>query len=51
MLREAKTEPKNRHYLTCYGDYRERSLRSLSKKEFAFIIKALLYDARPEEDV
>lgn len=42
-------ESKNKCYFACYEDYRERSLRSLSKKEFAFIVKTLLYDARLEE--
>jgi hypothetical protein len=32
-----------------YEGYRERSLRSLSQKEFTFVIKALLYEAKPEE--
>jgi hypothetical protein len=32
-----------------YEDYRNRSLRSLSRREFAFVMKALLYDAKPEE--
>jgi len=32
-----------------YEWYRERSLRSLSRKEFIFVVKALLCDAKPEE--
>jgi hypothetical protein len=33
-----------------YEDYRNRSLQSLTKREFIFVVKTLLYDARPEED-
>jgi hypothetical protein len=49
MLRRAEVEPKNKYTLMRYEGYRERSLRSLSEKGFAFIMKVLLHDARPEE--
>jgi hypothetical protein len=36
------------YHFVRYGDYRERSLRSLTMREFIFIVKSLLYDAEPE---
>lgn len=49
VLRRAEAELKNKHDLMHYGSYRDRSLRSLSKKEWNFILKSLLYNAKPEE--
>jgi hypothetical protein len=34
---------------TRYEDYRDRSLRSLSKKEFVLVVETLLHYAKPEE--
>jgi hypothetical protein len=40
---------KQASYCMRYEDYRGRSLRSLSRREFIFIVRSLLYEAKPEE--
>ena len=48
-MRRVRVESKNRPYFMSYESYRNRSLKSLSKKEWNFVLKSLLYEAKPEE--